>query len=87
MGVDPAGGVVSTAQGVLWTDEANTDIDKDWAMHKIEFDRPVDADALTVYIKWRDGQPGDDCDDRAANGNNGWFDWVMVDVTPLEASE
>jgi hypothetical protein len=86
MGVDPTGGVISTHPKVLWTEEANADIQNDWAMHTLEFDRPVDADALTVYIKWRDGQPDDDCDDKAPNGNDGWFDWVMVTVTPLPES-
>lgn len=88
LGVDPYGGVISQDPRVLWTDEATTAIEYEgWHVHTIQFQRPPDANAMTVFIKWRDGQahrPGVvDCDDQGISpGNTGWFDYAIVRVTP-----
>ncbi len=82
LGVDPRGDILGNAPQVIWSEEALAEVRGRWFIHRVEFDRPPDADALTIFLKWRDGQPGEGCGDRAADGNEGWFDWVLVDVAP-----
>ncbi len=84
LGVDPYGDILGNKKGVIWSEEGTANWYKQWKVHKLEFERPVDAEALTVFLKWRDGQNDETCDDKAPNGNSGWFDWVKVDVTPMK---
>jgi hypothetical protein len=84
IGADPAGGVLGNAPGVVWSDEGVAHVRERWTIHRIEFEKPAGAENLTVFLKWRDGLPGDDCGDRAVDGNEGWFDWVLVEVEPIE---
>jgi hypothetical protein len=84
LGVDPYGGVLGNASSVLWSEEGVANIRNQWTIHKIDFEKPPKAEALTIFLKWRDGIPDDTCDDAAVDGNEGWFDWAMVEALSLE---
>lgn len=81
LGVDPYGGVQGNAASVIWSEEGVANTRDRWTIHRLEFDKPAGASALTVFLKWRDGIPDETCDDAAVDGNTGWFDWVLVEVT------
>ncbi len=88
LGVDPNGGIVT--QRATWTElQKNEFISKEgWKIATLEFDRPVDATAMTVYFRHRDGQPREPCfkthfpEPQSAgtrSGSVGMADWVMVE--------
>lgn len=81
LGVDPLGGVLGSAPSVLWSEEGIANARDPWTIHRVAFDKPEGAETMTVFLKWRDGLPDETCDDKAADGNSGWFDWVLVEVS------
>lgn len=93
IGVDPYGGVVT--RNAVWTPEEQVNIRNDevsWIYPSIEFNRPKNAQAFTIYFRQRDGLPQDASDTSyppepnepqsqgSASPCESYADWVMVEV-------
>lgn len=81
VGADPRGGILT--EKAIWSkedDQVNWDVEG-WAKLRLEFDRPRDAVAFTVFFRHRDGErTGRDRDIVRATdpGNRGIADWILI---------
>ena len=88
LGVDPRGGLVT--RQAMWTDTYQGDFVRDgWHTATLEFDRPTDAPAFTVYFRHRDGKAEDPLTGMhfpepqslgSRTSNRGIADWVLIEV-------
>jgi hypothetical protein len=90
VGVDPRGGVVT--RKATWSDEYTEEFTKEgWRLATLDFERPKDAVAFTVFFRHRDGRPGDpqfampfpEPQSMGSQlGSEAVADWVLVEVLP-----
>jgi hypothetical protein len=89
LGVDPRGSIVT--QRALWSKEYKNEFiaKENWQIATLEFDRPMDATAFTVYFRHRDGQAREPYQKMhfpepqssgSRFGSVGMADWVLVEV-------
>ncbi len=91
LGVDPHGGIVTSK--AKWSREDNINAyEGGWRIAELTFDRPPDAEAVTIFFRRRDGTPrpapASDFPEKQSQGTpggaSGMADWVMVDVVDVE---
>ncbi len=88
LGVDPRGGLCT--HDATWTPEYKDGYLKEgWRIASLEFDRPADAVAFTIYFRHRDGLPIDprfpsNLPEPQSAGSEmssaAFADWVLVKV-------
>ncbi|MCL6628152.1 MAG: hypothetical protein K6U00_00955 [Armatimonadetes bacterium] len=93
LGVDPTGSVIPSR--AIWTSEYYGVIKKDgkWEIGTVEFEKPIGAQAFTIYFRHRDGSgtpaPDPGPHEPQSRGTHfpcmGIADWVTVKVLPEEA--
>jgi hypothetical protein len=93
IGCNARGDILPTR--AIWSPETTPNWDENrFQVHALEFERPTDATAMTVWFKMRDGHPAkmdidgkwvDDPDSEATRpGCRGMADWVLIRAEPGE---
>lgn len=90
LGVDPNGGI--STRNATWSEEVRDNVLKEgWRTISLEFERPRNATAFTVYFRHRDGLPRDpefvmkqpEPQSMGSRfGSKGMADWVLVEKLP-----
>lgn len=88
LGVDPRGRLIT--QEAIWSEPYSGDFVRNgWHTAVLDFDRPVDAMAFTIYFRHRDGKPAkpevqmhfpEPQSLGSRESDVGIADWVLIEV-------